>query len=102
MSPKVYGDVMVNRKSVNRKSLHSPVQNEDEDLKPGRPKYRSAEPAYDKKIAETPQQSKSKNGREITHEDHTARIHSDYSNETSGGRRPGKRKGIQGADNPSA
>jgi hypothetical protein len=97
---------------ANRKSLNSPSQNEDEDLKPGRPKYRSAEPAYDKEIAEAPKQSKSddptneksmdKNGREIPREDRTTSNDSVDSNETSGGRRPGKRKGTRGADNPSA
>jgi hypothetical protein len=88
---------------ANSKSRNSPGQNAGKDLTPGRPKYRSAQPAYDKKIAETPKQSKSKNVREITPEDHTARSDSvDYSNETSGGRRPGKRKGARGADSPSA
>ena len=91
---------------ANRKSLNSPGQKAGEDPKPGRPKYRSGEPAYDKEIAETPRTSKEsmdENGRDITPADHTpGSDFVDDSNETSGGRRPGKRKGTQGADNPSA
>jgi hypothetical protein len=99
--------------------------NADDPRKAGQPQYQPVEQADDEEIAQTQRQSRSTNpaddvpvqvsgedqdeseefeeewmddrGNEVTPEE---RVVSDYSNETSGGRRPGKRKGTRGGDSP--
>ena len=56
--------------------------NADEPRQPGQPKFQPVEQADDEEIALTQK-------------------HEDDSNETSGGRQPGKRKGTPGTDNPA-
>lgn len=97
--------------------------NADEQRKPGQPKYQPVEQADDEEIAQSQRQTRSTNpaddvpvqvsgedldqdewmdedGNDVSSEERIATEEEEDSNETSGGRRPGKQKGIRGGDSP--
>lgn len=102
--------------------------NADEMRKPGQPKYQPVEQADDEEIAQSQRQTRSTNpadnvpvqvsgedldsddlgeeewmdedGNDVSSEERIATEEEEDSNETSGGRRPGKPKGRRGGDSP--
>ena len=113
---------------ASRKTRSASRPNADEPRKPGQPRYEPVEQADDEEIAQTQRQTRANNpadevpravqvsgedqedseefgeeewmdedGNDVTPEE---RVADDDSNETSGGRRPGKRKGAPGGDSP--
>jgi hypothetical protein len=115
---------------ANRKSASASRPNADEPRKAGQPRYQPVEQALDEEITEAHRQPYSTNpaddvppvvpAREVDQEDSEERgeeerkhevdngltpdhrIPGEDSNETSGGRRPGKKKGTRGGDSPPA